>query len=260
MSTLTNDDKALIDSEDLSYLDANFVNILNSISNERFRAFFSAMVDNYQPVCSQTDFLESSHLLNSEINAISSDIESQAFFRQIKYLINKSVYLRLSKKFLFDLINLGIDEDKVNTIKEIQKANLDKLIELLNISKNDSDKNSIKNINKIIDIELKTEMPVFSTVNKLEINETLKNEDAKKQNIIMTFKLDKKYPSENKHGNVNINSNNINNKNPGNNISNKHISNNSDFFQSLNIKMDKIQLAKFYSEIEKIQETLDKLS
>lgn len=237
---------------DANYLDENFINLLNSISNENFNAIFIHLIENYSAVASQSDFNQFSKLSLSEIN---SEIAFNNFYRQIKYLINKGVYLRLSKKFLMELINLGFSEEKVNLIRDIQKANLDKLLNLINKSEKDSNNNSIKGLHKIIDVEVKTEMPSYNTnyeTFKAENgNSDNYNEDIKKQNVYLNLKLDKKHFGENNFINNN-NNNSINNSLAAG-------SNEIGLFQNLNVKMNKVQLAAFYAEIEKIQESLDKL-
>jgi hypothetical protein len=208
---------------------------------------FTYFIENYNAITSQSDFSQISNILISELK---TDISFNNFYRQIKYLINKGVYLRLSKKFLVDLINLGLEEDKVSIIRDIQKANLDKLTELINKSQNDSNNNYIKGINKIIDVEIKTQMPIYNGnyeafINNEEKGKIDNNEDVNKQNVFINFKLNAKNICENNFKN----NENANNKSKGN----------LGYFQNLNIKMNKVQLAEFYAEIEKIQENLDKL-
>jgi len=234
------------------YFDENFINLINSLSNEKFSSIFTYCIENYSPVASQSDFSKVAKILGSEIK---SDISFNNFYRQIKYLINKGIYFRLSKKFLIELINLGgLKEEKVNVIRDIQKANLDKLLDLINKAEKDSNNNSIKGINKIMDVEVLTEMPSYNTNYEHfkcedESSAYNGNEDIKKQNVYLNFKLDKKHLGEN---NFNIYDNN----NDGLAVA---ASNEIGFFQNVNVKMNKVQLAAFYAEIEKIQESLDKL-
>ncbi len=232
---------------DKNYLDENFINSINSLNNDNFSTLFTYFIENYNAITSQSDFSQISNILISELK---TDISFNNFYRQIKYLINKGVYLRLSKKFLVDLINLGLEEDKVSIIRDIQKANLDKLTELINKSQNDSNNNYIKGINKIIDVEIKTQMPIYNGnyeafINNEEKGKIDNNEDVNKQNVFINFKLNAKNICENNFKN----NENANNKSKGN----------LGYFQNLNIKMNKVQLAEFYAEIEKIQENLDKL-
>jgi len=239
----------LNDLADQIYLDENFISLINSINNEKFTILFTYFIENYNSITSQTDLNDFIKVLNSEIK---SDITFNNFYRQIKFLINKGVYLRLSKKFIVDLINLGINEEKVNIIRDLEKAHLDTLIELITKSQNESNNNYITGINKIIDVEIKTEMPAYNTdyeTFKYEGGELKNNNDIKKENLYLNFKLDKKNCGEfDSTSKIKIIENSFEDFNEGFGL-----------FQNFGIKLNKVQLASFYSEIEKIQENLDKL-
>lgn len=241
---------------DANYVDENFINLINELKQENFTSLFTYFVDNHNSITTQTDFSEFIKILNSEFK---TEIYFANFYRQIKYLINKGVYYRLSKKFLMELISLGFSEEKVASMRDIQKASLDKLLEINNKAEKDSNNNLIKGVNTIIDVEVKTEMPSYNTnyeTFKLDNENIGINEDIKKQNVYINFKLERQHFGEN----------NLIKSNQLNNSINKGFETNSTvkiceigLFQNLNIKMNKVQLASFYQEIEKIQENLDKL-
>ena len=223
---------------DLLYLDEKFITLMNSLDSETFSSLFSYLIKNYSANLSIGKLSDFSKIINSEIKA---DIDFSNIYRQFKYIINKGTILRLSKKFLTELFNLGLEEDKVNLIKETQKIHLDKLIEILNINQKDSDNNHVKEINKIIDVDIKTEMPIYTSNYQCFAGDNLNsmNNDIKKQNIYLSLKIDKKTTEKKEVFNEDLE---------------KNI-----FYQNLNIKMDKTQFTKFFAEIEKIQESLDKL-
>ena len=51
------------------------------------------------------------------------DINYLNFFRKIKYLINKGLYNRFSKKYKSELLGLKIDEDKIDDLIQLSKEN-----------------------------------------------------------------------------------------------------------------------------------------
>lgn len=219
-----------------NYLDPTFINIVNSLELENFQNILTYFIDNYSCILSEENFENFSKIISQEIK---SDIPLNNICRQMKYLINRGIYSRLSKAFLGDLLSLGFDEDKLNLLREIQKKNLEKILKVLHNDQMQSESNIIKGQNRIIDVNVKTEMPSFTTnYNFLDEFDNEVNEDIKKQNIYMNFTLDK-----------NIFSENIRDNKDGKNGN----------YKNLTLKMNKKMLGNFYAEMEKIQESLDKL-
>ncbi len=237
-----------VDIPEENYLDTTFINLINNLEIENFSNILIYFIENYSSIYNEENFENFSRIISSEIK---SEIPLKNIWRQIKYLINQGVYSRLSKAFLNNLLSLGFSEEKLNTLREIQKKNLDKIIQILNKDQVHIDSNIIKGKNRIIDVEIKTEMPSFTTnynyMNEFDDNE---NEDIKKQNLHLNFVLDRNTSSEN----------NIKNEEK---FKKSETGNGNllglELFQNLSIKMNKNQLVSFYEQIEKIQESLDKL-
>lgn len=209
---------------DQFYLDENFVRIVNFLNEEKFSQFIHYLLENYE------DDVTDQHKISLISKIISSLFGSQVipdanhFYRQIKYLVNKGVYNRVSKKFKNDLLNIEISETKIDIVVDALKLHLDR-INHFNKSNDQISTNLI-----VSDFEIKTEMPVGSSKNEM-INEVgCLNEDIKKQNVIIKFNLKSKLLQNGKLKNDNL------------------------VFQ-----MDKPKLIDFYEQVEKMQEKLDKL-
>jgi hypothetical protein len=108
---------------DQNYLDNEFVNIINIMENEKFAELINLFLENYENSLSHERLTYYTKIISSSI----LDIDSHKLMRQIKYLINKGVYNRLSKKFKNDLLQLLLDEEKIDTLIEIERFHLDKI-------------------------------------------------------------------------------------------------------------------------------------
>jgi hypothetical protein len=207
---------------DKTYLDIKFVNIINNSQIERLESFFNYVLENFS-LENTYDKIFSIHEIISEI--FGNNIDASHFYRQVKYLINKGCYNRLLKKFKNDLINLNLEESRVDLIIDLIKNYYEKIIEI--------QKKEELNTNKsIVSFEVLTEMPVVNTNYKI-LNENGEfNKDLRKQDILLKLKIDSNFSDEE-----------------------TKIENNEDII----IQMDKTKLVSFYEEIEKIQEKLDLL-
>jgi hypothetical protein len=203
---------------DQTYLSDDFISKLNSSEDEKVASAVNLVLENYEIELTYEKIVYLTKMLNG---IFINEIDAHHFLRQVKYLINKGLYNRLSKKFKNDLLAIGLNEDKIDLIIEIQRGFFDK-----NVKKNEINEKKKEVIVK--DFEVRTEMPVWNSNYKIK-EETL-NEDLKKQKILI------KFTTKHAHSDDNI---------P---------------LQNFVLEMNKMQLQSFYEEIEKIQENLDKLS
>jgi hypothetical protein len=201
---------------DKTYLNSDFIALLNNLENDKLSGLLALVLDIYEEAISNDQLTYITKVIG---NVIGQEADSLDFFRKIKYLINKGNYNRLSKKFKNDLLQLELEEDKVDVIIETQKLYLEKLGEIN------------KRLNKpdlfIKDFDIRTEMPVFRNNNA---GHDL--DDVRKQNILISLDVE----------------DNNNSKPESDGCTGK-----------FNMEMNKVQLINFYKEIERIQEKLDKL-
>jgi hypothetical protein len=208
---------------DQTYLDENFIRSVNFLDDEKFSQFINYLLENYEDDTDQNKISIYSKIISSLFGGQLIPDENH-FYRQIKYLVNKGVYNRVSKKFKNDLLSLEISETKIEIVVEAIKPHLEKIYNLNKI------KDQISTNLIVTDFEIKTEMPVSTSKYEM-INEVGSlNEDTKKQNVILKFNLKNKLVIKDKLSNGNL------------------------VFQ-----MDKTKLIDFYEQVEKIQEKLDKL-
>lgn len=199
---------------DKDYLDEAFVIKLNSFDESTIESLIKLMLEHYDIELTY-DKIE---YLNQAVKSMySSEANPEHFIRQLKYLINKGIYNRLLKKYKSDLAVLGIKLEIIDLITDLQKKYYEE----------NQRKNEVKSKEEtptVKDFSIKTEMPVYYSNYPLEI-EGKNNEDIKKQNVILNFKL---------------------------------MEDNKDNDYMLKIEKDK--LIQFFEQIEKIQEKIDKLS
>ncbi len=199
---------------DKEYLDTSFINLINSIDVESLKNLCNFVLSTYKTQYNYEDLEK----LNQECQAIiDNDLNIEHFIRQLKYLFNKGIYGRINKKHKAELIELGISPEKMEIICEVEKKYFE-----VNLEKNeDEDKNQIMTLK---DFDMITEMPVVDTQYNTMVDDD-KNEDFKKQNVLINLRLNK------------------------NGEDKREV-----------IQVDKKKLIGLFSQIEKLQEQLDKLS
>ena len=199
---------------DKEYLDTSFINLINSIDVESLKNLCNFVLSTYKTQYNYEDLEK----LNQECQAIiDNDLNIEHFIRQLKYLFSKGIYGRINKKHKAELIELGISPEKMEIICEVEKKYFE-----VNLEKNeDEDKNQIMTLK---DFDMITEMPVVDTQYNTMVDDD-KNEDFKKQNVLINLRLNK------------------------NGEDKREV-----------IQVDKKKLIGLFSQIEKLQEQLDKLS
>jgi len=163
---------------DKAYLDDKFVNVVNNLENEKFGEFVNLLVENFENDLSHQKISNFSKFFSTSI----IEIDSTKFLRQLKYLVNKGTYNRLSKKYKQDLLRIHMNEDKIDIMIEIQRVYFENF-NLINKREGEMLKNII-----LKDFEIKTEMPICNTNYNVKSNFSL-NEDIKKQNLIVNLNL-----------------------------------------------------------------------
>ena len=202
------------DNIDKEYLDTAFFTQLNSIDNESLKNLCNLFLSTYKTQYNYEDLEK----LNQECQSIiDNDLNIEHFIRQLKYLFNKGIYGRINKKHKAELIELGVAPDKMEIICEVEKKFFD-----LNLEKNEEEDK--KQILTLKDFDMITEMPVVDTNYKSMVDGE-KNEDIKKQQLLINLRLNK------------------------NGEDKREV-----------IQVDKTKLIGLFSQMEKLQEQLDKLS
>lgn len=169
---------------DQMYMDESFVSLINKSDEEKLVTCVNFLIENYN---TEMDYDQIVHVNNS-INALyGNHLDANSFRRQMKYLTNKGLYNRLSKKYRNDLIALGFDEDKVNILIELQKNFYEN-----NVKKNENEEKQKDLFVK--DFEIKTEMPVYTS--NYKIKEENINNDLKKQNVVLNLNIGNQTKSE----------------------------------------------------------------
>ena len=199
---------------DKNYLEPTFINCLNNIDNESLRNLCKMFLSTYKTEYTYEDLEK----LNQECQSfIDNELSVEHFVRQLKYLFNKGIYGRINKRHKADLIELGINPEKMEVIFEVEKQFFEE-----NLEKNED--NEKKQICTLKDFDMMTEMPVVDTSYKAMVDEE-KNVDFKKQNLLINLRLNKDGKDKREV-----------------------------------IQVDKTKLIGLFSQMEKLQEELDKLS
>ena len=199
---------------DKDYLDPSFINMLNSIDNDSLRNLCNLFLSTYKTEYTYEDLDK----LEQECQSILDDeLSIENFIRQLKYLFNKGIYGRINKRHKADLIELGINPEKMEIICEVEKKYFEN-----NLEKNEDDDK--KHICTLKDFDMMTEMPVVDTRYRI-MNDEEKNTDFKKQKLFINLRLNKDGKDKREV-----------------------------------IQVDKTKLIGLFSQMEKLQEELDKLS
>lgn len=170
------------DSEiDQSYLTELFVSKLNQVDSDSFQEALELILQNK---CLNFSSPDANYLFSLIQNLVGPDYSAEHFYRQIKYLVNKGVYNRLSKKFRNDLFSLNISEAIVDLLVETQRKYMDTFD-----TNNKVDKT-------LVDFSIETQMPVLSSNYNITNSSLLPNEDYRKQNLVFTFNVNSEKEEE----------------------------------------------------------------
>jgi hypothetical protein len=158
---------------DKTYLDEIFINDINTIDLDRFTSLINLIIENYSEEISNNKL---THITNFITTIFGHDTNSNNIFRKLKYIINKGIYNRFTKKYKLDLINLGLEENKID--------------EIINSAKENSTLGEIYKSNKtttniLKDVQITTNMPVYSS--NYSIDPAKDGSDLKKQNLLIKF-------------------------------------------------------------------------
>lgn len=153
---------------------------LNNIQNDSFSELIDSVLK-YYPDRYNSRIIQNILFLIKSLDQQYTNESSELIFRELKDLINKSFYNRLTNKIKTELVNEGLLSEKA-----------DLLFLLLS---NYSDKYSIKDEytlskaeNKINDFEIITQMPILKT-NSI-MRDSL-NKDIKQQELLLKLDLGK---------------------------------------------------------------------
>lgn len=166
-----------IENSDKDYLDEAFIRKINNSEINSLLSLMKELLENYRTELNYEQF----QYFNNECKSLYDEGYSENFIRQIKYLINKGIYNRITKRYKSDLIELGIEPEKVEAISNLQKQYQD-----INLDKNE--KNVKNNSLYLKDFDMYTEMPVHYSDYKIS-KEEQENYDIKKQNLILNLNL-----------------------------------------------------------------------
>ena len=166
-----------IENSDKDYLDEVFIKRINNTETNSLLSLVKLLLENYRTELNYEQF----QYFNNECKSLYDEGYSENFIRQLKYLINKGIYNRITKRYKSDLIELGIEPEKVEAISNLQKQYQD-----INFDKNEKD---VKNNTIYLkDFDMYTEMPVHYSDYKIS-KEEQENYDIKKQNLILNLNL-----------------------------------------------------------------------
>ena len=166
-----------IENSDKDYLDEAFIRKINNTEINSLLSLMKELLENYRTELNYEQF----QYFNNECKSLYDEGYSENFIRQLKYLINKGIYNRITKRYKSDLIELGIEPEKVEAISNLQKQYQD-----INFEKNEK---SVKNNNIYLkDFDMYTEMPVHYSDYKIN-NDDQENPDIKKQNLILNLNI-----------------------------------------------------------------------
>lgn len=166
-----------IENSDKDYLDEAFIRKINNTEINSLLSLMKELLENYRTELNYEQF----QYFNNECKSLYDEGYSENFIRQLKFLINKGIYNRITKRYKSDLIELGIEPEKVEAISNLQKQYQD-----INLDKNE--KNVKNNSLYLKDFDMYTEMPVHYSDYKIS-KEEQENYDIKKQNLILNLNL-----------------------------------------------------------------------
>ncbi len=162
---------------DKDYLDEVFIKRINNTETNSLLSLVKLLLENYKTELNY----EQIQYFSAQCKSLYEEQDLDNFIRQLKYLINKGIYNRITKRYKNELIELGIEPEKVEAISNLQKQYQD-----INFGKNEKD---VKNNTIFLkDFDMYTEMPVHYSDYKIN-DEDQENPDIKKQNLIINLNL-----------------------------------------------------------------------
>ena len=162
---------------DKDYLDEVFIKRINNTETNSLLSLVKLLLENYKTELNY----EQIQYFSDQFKSLYDEQDVDNFIRQLKYLINKGIYNRITKRYKSDLIELGIEPEKVEAISNLQKQ-----YQEINFDKNE--KNVKNNTIYLKDFDMYTEMPVHYSDYKIS-KEEQENYDIKKQNLILNLNL-----------------------------------------------------------------------
>ena len=163
---------------DKNYISDHFVKAVNSCDENLFRNLLQFFLENYE-----TEFnFAALEKFNAEFKSQNVEgIDNEMLVRQLKYIVNKSIYGRVNKKFKGELKELGFNLSKIDLISDLTKRYFER-----NLSKNE--KSAKKESVYLKDFDIVTEMPVAFSSYKISENFE-ENDDIKKQNLYLNLRV-----------------------------------------------------------------------
>ena len=171
---------------DKDYLDEVFIKRINNTDTNSLLSLVKLLLENYKTELNY----EQIQYFSDQFKSLYDEQDVDNFIRQLKYLINKGIYNRITKRYKNELIELGIEQEKVEAISNLQKQ-----YQEINFDKNE--KNVKNNTIYLKDFDMYTEMPIHYSDYKIN-NEDQENPDIKKQNIILNLNLSNNEKDEHK--------------------------------------------------------------
>ena len=171
---------------DKDYLDEVFIKRINNTDTNSLLSLVKLLLENYKTELNY----EQIQYFSDQFKSLYDEQDVDNFIRQLNYLINKGIYNRITKRYKNELIELGIEQEKVEAISNLQKQ-----YQEINFDKNE--KNVKNNTIYLKDFDMYTEMPVHYSDYKIN-NEDQENPDIKKQNIILNLNLSNNEKDEHK--------------------------------------------------------------
>ena len=171
---------------DKDYLDEVFIKRINNTDTNSLLSLVKLLLENYKTELNY----EQIQYFSDQFKSLYDEQDVDNFIRQLKYLINKGIYNRITKRYKNELIELGIEQEKVEAISNLQKQ-----YQEINFDKNE--KNVKNNTIYLKDFDMYTEMPVHYSDYKIN-NDDQENPDIKKQNIILNLNLSNNEKDEHK--------------------------------------------------------------
>ena len=171
---------------DKDYLDEVFIKRINNTDTNSLLSLVKLLLENYKTELNY----EQIQYFSDQFKSLYDEQDVDNFIRQLKYLINKGIYNRITKRYKNELIELGIEQEKVEAISNLQKQ-----YQEINFDKNE--KNVKNNTIYLKDFDMYTEMPVHYSDYKIN-DEDQENPDIKKQNLIINLNLSNNEKDEHK--------------------------------------------------------------
>ena len=152
---------------------------LNNINNDSFTELIETVVKYYPNKYNSNNNQIIIYLIKSYDQHL-SHTSSELIFRELKDLINKSFYNRLTNKTKTELINDGLQSEKADLLFSLL-SNYPDLYTIINeYAINDHE-------NKIYDFKITTQMPILKTNND-QTFDTL-SKDIKQQELLLKLDL-----------------------------------------------------------------------